>query len=231
MLSATRLAQCGAVAATLFFANAASAVTINSFQFNGALEVIGDGAAPATISFRPNFSILSQNGAVAGDLIGLNGDIAGNYTFADPAGANTVALSSPAAPNGFTIDDGVSDTFAADIDLIQLQDGGGGSIIGAIDFSSSTYGGANAGLIALNDLIQNTPDLTVTFQVLGGGGVDLDDLFQNGSGGVATFSAAVNVNQNPTATPVPEPGPLALLGLGLLCSVAFASRKRAVSAS
>ncbi len=223
MLSAHRLVKGGFLAASLVFANSAHAVTIESFQFNGALQVLaGGGAVPATINFLPDFTIRSQNGAIAGDLVNLTGNIAGDYTFADPAGAASVLLGSPTAPNDFTIFDG-ADTFVADISLIELQGGGGGSIIGAIDFASSNYGGSNAGLIALNDLIQNTPDLTVTFQTLGGGGVDLDDLFQNGSNGVATYSAAVNVSAPPTA--VPEPAPLALLGIGIFAAAAFARRR------
>lgn len=223
MLSVNRLTQCGAVIATLFLANTASAVTIDSFQFNGILQVeAGSIVSPATVTFLPSFTIQAQNGLGAGELVGLNGNIAGGYTFDDPGGNNTVPLTSPGVPNGFTIDDGVN-IFAADIDLIELQGGGGGSIVGAIDFSSSSYAGANAGLIALNDLIQNTPNLTVTFQTLTIGGVDLDELFVNGSGGVATFSAGVIVSSDPTA--VPEPGPLALLGMGLLCSAAFACRR------
>lgn len=218
----------GAFAGTLLLADTAMAVTIDTFQFNGALVVeAGAGATPATIEFVPDFTILSQNGDVTGDLIGLVGNIGGVYEFADPAGASSVSLTNTLGPN-LTIDDGVSDFFSADIELIELLDGGGGTIFGAIDFSSSSYGGANAGLIALDDLIQNTPDMTVTFQTLGGSGVDLDDLFQNGSGGVATYSAAVDVGANPPVT-VPEPAPLALLGLGLLCSAGFAYRRRKAS--
>jgi hypothetical protein len=105
--------------------------------------------------------------------------------------------------------------------------GGGGSIFGAIDFSSSNYAGSNVSLMALHDSIQNTPDLTVTFQTLGGFGVILDDLFANGSDGVATFSGVVGVNM--TSAPIPEPAPLALLGLGLLCSAAYTSRRRSAA--
>ncbi|MGI9509350.1 MAG: PEP-CTERM sorting domain-containing protein [Geminicoccaceae bacterium] len=216
----SRIAPVGAVLATLLAANTASAVTINSFQFIGVLEVApGSGATPATISFAPDFTILAENGVGTGDLVGLEGDITGDYDFADPAGASTVALTSPTAPNSFLIDDGI-DIFSADVDLFELQGGPAGSIFGSIDFSSSTYVGANAGLIALNTLIQSGTNVTVTFQTLGGLGVSLDDLFENGTSGISIYSAAVNL------TSVPEPAPLAILGLGLLCSVAFARRRR-----
>lgn len=218
-----RIAPIGAVVATLLAANTASAVTINSFQFVGDLEVApGAGATPATISFAPDFTIRAENGAGTGDLVNLEGDITGDYTFADPAGATSVLLTSPTAPNSFTIDDGV-ETFSADIDLFELQGGPAGSIFGSIDFSSSAYAGSNVGLIALDSLIQNGTNVTVTFQTLGGLGVSLDDLFQNGTAGISIYSAAVNL------TSVPEPAPLAILGLGLLCSVAFARRRHSAS--
>jgi hypothetical protein len=218
MLSAQRLFKISCLAASMFVAQAAEAVTINSFQFLGGLTVTPGGVGtPATINFLPDFSILSQNGVTAGELVGLEGNIEGDYTFDDPAGATTVALGSPTAPNLFTIDDG-SDVFTAEVELIELQGGGGGSIVGAIDFSSSSYAGSNAGLIALNDLILNTPDLTITFQTLGGSGVNLDGLFANGSNGVAAYSAVV--------TAVSEPAPLALLGLGMLVSAAYIRRRR-----
>jgi len=223
MLSLCRIAPCAAALATLLAANAASAVTINSFQFVGALVVdAGAGPTPANISFVTDFSILSQNGAPAGDLITLNGSISGDYEFADPAGATSVLLTSPTAPNTFTIDDG-ADLFTADVNLIELQGGAGGSIFGSIDFSSSSYAGGNASLLELNSLVQSGTNVTVTFQTLGGFGIDLDDLFQNGSGGVATYSAAVNL----ASVSVPEPAPLAMLGIGLLCSAAFALRRSA----
>lgn len=229
MLSAQRLLKGAALATSLFVAQGAEAVTVNSFQFNGALSVAAGGVgAPATINFLPDFTIRSQNGAIVGDLIGLTGNIAGDYTFEDPAGATSVLLASPTAPNAVTIFDGV-DTFTANVDLFELQGGGGGSILGRINFASSNYTGANPGLIALDNLIQAGPNLTVTFQTLGGGGVGLDDLFQNGSDGVATYSAALRVNQAPAV--VPEPMPLALLGFGLLCSVVYARRRSATSSN
>lgn len=216
----SRIAPVGAVLATLLAANTASAVTINSFQFFGFLEVApGSGATPATLSFAPDFTILAENGLGTGDLVGLQGDITGDYEFADPVGASTVALTSPTAPNSFLIDDGI-DTFNAEIDLFELQGGSAGSIFGSIDFASSSYAGANAGLLALNSLIQSGTNVTVTFQTLGGLGVSLDDLFENGTNGISLYSAAVNL------TSVPEPAPLAILGLGLLGSVAFARRRR-----
>ena len=211
----SRIAPAGAVLATLLAANTASAITINSFQFFGILEVApGSGATPATISFAPDFTILAENGAGTGGLVNLNGDITGDYEFADPTGATTVALTSPTAPNSFLIDDG-TDIFSAEIDLFELQGGAGESISGSIDFSTSTYAGLNASLIALNSQIQNGTNVTVTFQTPGG----LDDLFENGTNGISVYSAAVNL------TSVPEPGPLAILGLGLLCSVGFARRR------
>ena len=222
MFRPVRFAQIGAIALTLMAANTASAVTINSFQFNGALLVeAGAGLDPATISFLPDFTILSQNGDPAGDLIGLTGNISGDYTFNDPAGATSVLLTSP-TPNSFTISDGV-ETFSAAVDLIELQGGGGGTIFGRIDFGTSSYAGANPGLIALNALIQDGPNLTVTFQTLGGGGVDLDELFQIGSNGVATYSAAVRID--PRAIDVAEPTPLALLGFALLAGAAWTRRR------
>ncbi|MGI9421177.1 MAG: PEP-CTERM sorting domain-containing protein [Geminicoccaceae bacterium] len=221
MLSPLQLLRGGALAASLLLAQTAHAVTIDSFQFNGVLTVAaGGGGSPATINFLPDFTILTQNGAISGGLVGLTGNIAGDYTFDDPAGSTSVLLDSPSAPNAFTIFDGV-DTFSAEVDLIELQGGGGGTIFGAIDFLSSSYTGANADLTALNAVVQSDPNLTVTFQTLGGSGVDLDDLFENGSNGVAAYSAAVQIE----TTSVPEPAPLALLGLGLLCSVVYASRR------
>jgi len=230
MLVIQRFVQCSLLLAMLTsLSNIAAAVPISSFQFTGSLQVApGAGVNPATITFNPNFSIISENGSVIGNLVGLSGSLSGDYQFNDPLGSNTVAVFSPTTPNAFTINDGAT-TFTADVDLIQLQGGGGGSIIGVIDFSTSSYSGANAGLIDLDASVQNTPDLTVTFQTLGGFGLNLDDLFINGSGGVATFSAAVQVA--PLAVAVPEPAPLALLGLGLLCSAAYASRRRSAAGS
>lgn len=219
MFSLQRFAQCGVVLAALTgFSNVAAAVPISSLQFSGgALQVqAGAGATPAELTFVSDFSIDAQNGELFGDLIGLNGSITGTYEFDDPAGNTIVALSS-STTNSLIIND-VTGTFTADINLISLQDGG--SIIGAIDFSSSSYTGSNADLIALNDQIQNNPNLTVTFQTLGGEADDIDQLFTNGTGGVAIFSGALQV------TPIAEPAPLALLGLGLLCGVAYVSRRR-----
>ena len=54
-------------------------------------------------------------------------------------------------------------------------------------------------------LIQSGTNVTVTFQTLGGLGVSLDDLFENGTNGIYIYSAAVNL------TSVPEPGTLILL--------------------
>lgn len=230
MFSFQRVARCSLIAAMLTaLSNVALAIPVSSFQFGGSLQVApGAGATPATITFNPNFSIISQNGLVVGDLISLTGNLNGSYQFNDPAGSNIVTVFSPTTPNTFTIDDG-TDLFTAEIGLIELQGGGGGSIIGAIDFSTSNYAGVNPALVELNGLIQNSPDLTVTFQTLGGFGVNLDELFDNGSGGVATYSAAVNVSAG--STPIPEPAPLALLGLGLLCSASYALRRRAASNS
>lgn len=228
MNSFARLGGMAIVATTLLTANSAFAVTVNSFQFNGALTVdAASGTDPATVNFLPTFTIRSQNGSVAGDLIGLEGNIAGDYTFADPGGANSIVLTSPTGPNSFTISDGI-ETFAATVDLIELQGGGGGTIFGRIDFGTSSYAGVNPGLIALNNLIQEGPNLTITFQTLGGSGVDLDDLFLNGSstdglGNVATYSAAVRIARSVN---VAEPAPLALLGFGLLASAAWARRRR-----
>lgn len=221
MTSMKRIAMCGAVLSTLFtFSQTANAVIIDNFAFEGTLDVAaGSLSTPASITFPSAFNVLAQNGAGSGDLVSLNGMITGSYDFADPAGANTVTLNSTGS-NDFTISDG-TDVFSADIDLIQLQGGIAGVIFGAIDFSSSSYSGTNDGLIALNDLIQNTPNLAVTFFAPGFlSGLDLDDLFQNGSGGELGYTARVATNL-PTA--VPEPGPLALLGFGVLVSAAFAS--------
>jgi len=223
MLLANRLLKSLALSASLLLPQAAQAVTVNTFQFNGALSVsAGSITDPASLNFLPSFTILSQNGVIAGDLVGLTGNIAGDYEFNDPNGATSVALNSPTAPNDFTIFDGV-ETFTADVSLVELQGGGGGSVFGNINFASSDYAGVNPGLVTLNTLIQSGPNLTITFQTLGGNGVDLDELFQDGSNGVATYSAAVLVRETPTA--VPEPMPLALLGLGLLCTAAHAYRR------
>lgn len=221
MISMKRIAMCGAVLSTLCtFSETANAVVIDSFAFGGTLDVsAGSISTPASITFPAPFNIVLQNGAASGDLVGLPGTITGSYEFADPAGANSVTLTSSGS-NDFTIDDG-TDVFSADIDLIQLQGGVAGAIVGAIDFSSSTYSGSNTGLVMLNAIIQNTPNLTVTFQTLANlFSVNLDDLFQNGSGGLGIYTATVATNL-PTA--VPEPGPLALLGFGVLASAAFAS--------
>ncbi|MEZ5931264.1 MAG: PEP-CTERM sorting domain-containing protein [Alphaproteobacteria bacterium] len=229
MLSAQRLLAVSCLAASVFVAQAAEAITINTFQFVGDIDVSPGGVGtPATINFLGDFDLRSQNGSNSGELVGLTGTIAGDYQFDDPAGATSVLLTSPTAPNAFTIFDG-TETFVANIGLIELEGGFGGSILGTINFASSTYAGTNAGLIALDNLIQNSPNLTITFQTLGGSGVNLDELFQNGSEGVATYSAAVRVSQPPVS--VPEPTPLALLGFGLLCSVAYARRRQAGSTS
>lgn len=227
MKTFARLVQGGAICAALMAAAPAYAVTINSFQFNGALEVeAADGLNPAEISILSNFNILSQNGAGAGDLIGLTGQISGLYTFDDPAGATTVLLTSPTAPNTFSIFDGV-DTFTAEIDLIELDGGTAGTIFGTIDFGTSSYAGSNAALLDLNTLIQDGLNLTITFQTRGGSGVDLDELFEEGSEGIATYSAAVRIARQPVN--VAEPAPLALLGFGLLASAGWIRRRRQVS--
>lgn len=230
MFSIQRLVQCGvAVAMLAGMSNAASALSINSFALGGSsLQITpGAGASPATITFNPNFSIVLQDGGPVGDLVGLTGNITGAYDFDDPAGNTTALLTSSTLGNSFIIDDG-TDIFSAGISLIQVQDGG--LIIGAIDFSSSSYTGTNAVLTELSALIQNTPDLTITFQARPGESDDLDNLFSGGTNGGVTYSAVIGVSANPVVS-VPEPAPLALLGLGLLCSVAFANRRRSASMS
>lgn len=221
MFSLQRIVQCTILTAMLTaFSNVASAIPISSFDFGGTLQVApGAGLTPATITFDPDFDIDLQDRQGTGDLVDLTGNLTGNYQFNDPGGANTVALFSPTTDNIFSIEDEDGELFSANIDLFQLQGGGGAAVFGAIDFSSSTYNGNNDALLTLNALIQNVPNLTVTFQIGAGSGSSLDDLFDNGTGGGSTtFSAR--------ATIVPEPAPLALLGLGLLCSAAYASRRR-----
>ena len=217
-----RFAQCGILVTMLtVFSNVAAAVPISSFDFGGSLQVTpGAGLTAATITFNPDFDIDLQNKQNSGDLVGLTGSISGAYSFNDPAGANSVALFSLSAGNTFSIEDEDGQLFTADIDLFQLQGGGGASIFGTIDFSSSTYSGNNAALIELNALIQNEPNLSVTFQIGGTAGSNLDNLFDNGTGnGSVSFSATAYIA-------VPEPAPLALLGLGLLCSAGFIRRRR-----
>ncbi|MBK1698891.1 hypothetical protein [Rhodovibrio salinarum] len=155
-----------------------------------------------------DFQITGQTGGTGG-LLGLFGDLDGTFTFADPAGASSVAVATSGGE--FTVNDG-TDVLTADMVIFTLEELGGpfGGVLGEILFTSTTYAGSNADLLDIASRIDSP--LSISFQV--GTGVELDDLFN--SGGSFSYSGTVML--------VPVPATVAIFGLGLF-GLGLASRR------
>jgi hypothetical protein len=164
-----------------------------------------------------DFHITLQDGGT-GLLLGLLGDIEGTFTFADPNGASSVAVTSPLGAV-FTIGDGAGQTFSAPINFVQLTEFNLGpvhlgGIAGSVVLGAATYNGSNTDLLSLAS--QPAGGIVISFQKVQGN-VDLDQIFD--SGFTTSWSGAVN--------PTPEPGSLLLLGSGLVGVVVAARRRKA----
>jgi hypothetical protein len=196
-----------AAAAVLAFTSPAQAIVDFDISNNVGKQLVFDGAGnfnfmDEVANSNDDFRITGQTGGT-NSLLGLNGDIDGTFSFADPMGATSVAISNPVGAT-FTIKDGAGVVLTSDITLFTLSELGGifAGITGEILVSNVSYAGANADLLTL----ASVPGAVggITFQV--SGGADLDSLFAN----------AHDYSYSGTFTPVPEPGTMLLMGSGLL---------------
>lgn len=195
------------------------------FQPGGLFHVDADPAATG-------FTVSGTTGG-SGALVGLGGRITGLYAFADPEGSPQVPVSG--GPGAFVLEDGTGNIFSAPVSFSMLLEYQGpfAGLMGEIDFSAATYGGANTDLLALAGT--GRAPLSITFHITPGP-LDLDVLYDAPrrltERGMSTYVGLVSVVQQPPGQElsVPEPGTAALLGVGLL-GIGFAGRRRALSRS
>jgi hypothetical protein len=209
-------------AAALLFSSAlsfnASAIIFNFSNLPGTDVTFGGGAFAFTSVGGYQFEITSVNGGV-GDSVGLSGGISPGGPFA--IGTITTIGAEQTAPvtgvGTLYVTDGASMNLLGTIqwnDITTFGVGGVLDLMGSINLTGITYGGANSDLSAL--AAAGSASDVVSFQF-----VPAETLTQlkNGSG-ETSYSGSI------AAVVVPEPGTLTLAGLGLAGLAALRLRRK-----